>query len=191
MPRLFGEACLWGDRSGAAPWRIDRLGEDHPYLAPRPLPTLATRDSARLAARLARLADALPMDSSVADFRGLPVVVRDAWVLVLAPEDTTVIAIVSRRLPIESAPLEEQLLIVADPDTAARGALRARWYARSSGPEERLETRDLLSALRDPTGTPLLLLVRESVDRAVVDVLARDADRVWRLRAEDALPPCP
>lgn len=188
----IGGACVAGDPASGIAWTIGRLDDSLAILPLEHLVTMATRDSARLAARLARTADALPGDTTVADFRGLPVVIRDAWVLAPADADTVFVAIASRRLPMESSPLEEQLTLLAAPDTAlsARGALRALWFARSAGAEDSLETREPVVAYRTPSGSLQLLLIREDGDDTVVEALER-ADGGWRRRWRGPVPRCP
>jgi hypothetical protein len=187
---LFGGMCLRGDPSSGEPWTVERVGDTLTMIALEHLVDLAPRDSARLVARLTRTADALPGDTLVADFRGLPVVVRDAWRLVPEAGDTIYIAIASRRLPMESSPLEEQLTLIAMPEApAATGALVASWFARSAGAEDSLETREPLLAYRAPDGTMRLLLLRETGGSPVVESLAR-VDQRWRRALVGSLAPC-
>lgn len=177
----LGAMCLRGDPALGEGWTVGQVDDSLTLLELERITTLAPRDSARLAARLARTADALPGDTSVADFRGLPVVIRDAWLLVPAAGDTTFVAIASRRVPMESSPHEEQLMLLATPDTAGgtSRALVARWFARSAGMEDSLETRDPVLAYRSPDGLLRLLLLRETSDEPVVESLAR-VDGRWR-----------
>lgn len=186
-------ACLRGDPAQGVPWRIEHASDSAQALELVPLATLPPRDSARIAARVARAADVLPADTSIADFRGLPVAVRDAWVLVPAPGDTIVIAVVARRQPMESAPLEEHLAVITTPDTLAgtRRPLTARWVARSVGTEEQLETHDPLVAFRAADGTLRLLFVEESAVLPQVEMVARDAAGRWVPRWSGPLAPCP
>ncbi len=190
---LVASACLRGDPTHGEPWSIEHVADSSPRLALVPLQDLSPRDSARLAARISRAADAIPADTTVADFRGLPVAVRDAWLLTPTGDDTTVIAVVARRLPIESNPLEEHLTLFAVPDTLlpARRPLSVQWRARSAGAEEQLETRDPLVALRAPDGGLRVLLVRESPGRPLVESIGRDAAGRWALLWEGALASCP
>jgi hypothetical protein len=187
----LGGMCLRGDPSSGDAWAIGQVGDSLSVLPLERLTELAPRDSARLAARLARTADALPGDTAVADFRGLPVVVRDAWLLVPENGDTTYIAIASRRLPMESMPLEEQLTLLAAPDTTpgAGRALVAGWFARSAGMEDALETREPVLAFRTPAGRLHMLLMRETPAEPLVESLAR-VDGHWRRRWIGTLEGC-
>jgi len=183
--------CLRGDPAQGQLWSVDRIGDTLAVLPLEQLVTLAPRDSARLAARLSRTADGLPGDTTVADFRGLPVVIRDAWLLLPTPEDTTFIAIAARRIPIESAPLEEQLTLLAAPgrEPGMGDALVATWFARSAGAEDSLETREPVLAFASPDSVVRLVMVRESGGHPRVELLAR-LDGRWRRQWIGTLDPC-
>lgn len=187
----LGGMCLRGDPSTGEAWAIGQVDDTITVLELERLTGLAARDSARLAARLARTADALPGDTAVADFRGLPVVVREAWLLVPEPGDTTYIAIASRRLPMESSPLEEQLTLLAAPDTVAGSGrpLVARWFARSAGMEDSLETRDPVLAYRARGGPLELVMLRETAAEPFIEVLTR-IDGHWHRRWVGTLAAC-
>lgn len=179
----LGMLCVDGDPAAGERWAVDRADDSLVVLPLEHLVSLAPRDSSRLAIRLARTADGLPGDTLVADFRGLPVVIRDAWRFVPATGDTVYVAIASRRLPMESSPLEEQLTLIARPDPvgATRDALAASWFARSAGAEDSLETRDPVLAYRTPGGELGLLMVRDTDGEPVLEMLMRDAGR-WTRR---------
>lgn len=187
----LGGMCLRGDPTVGDAWAMDQVDDTLAVLTLQRLTDLAARDSARLAARLARTADALPGDTLVADFRGLPVVVREAWLLVPESGDTTYVGIASRRLPMESTPLEEQLTLLAVPDSArgANRALIARWFARSAGMEDSLETRDPVLAYRAPDGSLRLLLLRETGAEPRMEMLVRIDDN-WRRQWMGTVPAC-
>lgn len=181
--------CLRGDPAQGQLWSVDRIGDTLAVLPLEQLVTLAPRDSARLAARLSRTADGLPGDTTIADFRGLPVVIRDAWLLLPSPEDTTFIALAARRIPIESAPLEEQLTLLAAPGSEPGDALVATWFARSAGAEDSLETREPVLAFASPDSVVRLVMVRESGGTPRVELLAR-LDGRWRRQWIGTLDPC-
>src|SRR5579871_3538617 len=68
----------------AAPFGIDGVSE------------LSPRDSAAMVALISRLVSGLPEDSSSTPFRGLPIVVRDAWRFQL-PDSTKVAVAIAMR----------------------------------------------------------------------------------------------
>ena len=192
MRTVLARACLRGDPLDGAPWMLSDVEEDFQTMAIRPLATLATRDSARLAARIARATDALPSDTSLADFRGLPVVVLSAWLVAPTTSDTIVIALVSRRLPIESSPLEESFLLVAMPGSrqGVREPLVEGWYEREAGAEDVVAVRELVAALQRGDGRLSLILVRNGSDGPIVELLTRTESH-WAVEWSGALPSCP
>jgi hypothetical protein len=189
----LGLACLSGDPTVGETWRVRAVSDTLAELPLVQLAGLPMRDSTRLAARITRAADILPADTSVADFRGLPLTIRDAWILAMPEQDTVVLAIVSRRLPIESAPLEEVLTVIVAPDPApsVRGAMRAVWHVRDAGEEERLVTYEPVAALSTPDASVRILLVRESAARPQVVLLGRSRLGVWDRVWEGELALCP
>ena len=185
---ILGGMCLRGDPLRGEPWIVDNIADSLSSLSLEQLHTLDSRDSARLAARLARTADGIPGDTMVADFRGLPIVIRDAWLLVPAEGDTTYIAIAARRLPMESTPLEEQMTLLATPEARSgiRDALATAWFARSAGMEDSLETRDPVLAFTSPDSALRLLMLRESGLGPRAELLVR-MDGRWRRQWMGAL----
>ncbi len=181
--------CLSGDPDAGIPWSF--APPEHARTIPmQEIAELAPRDSARLAARLARAADGLPGDSAAADFQGLPVVIRMAWRVIVAPADTVVVATASRRLPIESAPREELLTIVAHPVSVPtlREPLRVVWSAREAGGEETLAPRDLVAAWTS-SDTLSLLLVRQG-DAGARGEVVRRVIGAWILGWDGVLATC-
>lgn len=196
-PAFLATACLRGDPASGARWNVEQVEHSVVRLPARAIAALATRDSARLAARIARAVDALPSDTSIADFRGLPVVVLDAWRVVVASGDTVVVAHVARRLPMESSPLEESFTLVAAPGVrqGVRDPLLEGWSVREVAREEAGTTREFLEALREEDGRVSLLFVREgtvgtdgAADR-VLELVVRTAG-AWRLEWSGRIAVC-
>ena len=117
---------------------------------------LPTADSARLAADVARLASALPGDTS-AIFRGLPFVVTKAWRTRIPTGDLLLTAVVVRNVNQEANPRQERILLIAERDTAtAASRFTVRYSERITGLEETVESTDpiamvLLGSERRPT----------------------------------------
>ena len=117
---------------------------------------LASADSARLAADIARLASALPGDTT-AIFRGLPFVVNKALRAEVPNGPTLLVAVVVRNVNQEANPRQERILLIAERDSsAASSRFTVRYTARTAGLEETLETTDpitivLLGNERRPT----------------------------------------
>lgn len=188
-PELLRSACLRGDPAEAIAWTFDSVAA--PAIPVQPIEALAARDSAQFAARIARLVDVLPSDTGTTDFRGLPVVVRAAWRTVPSEADTIVVALVARRVPIESAPLEEVFLVIAAPGQrgGVRDPLVELWSVREVGTEEVVSVRELASVhLQD--GTLSLLLVHEMADGPHVELITRLSGR-WRVVWEGRVSECP
>ena len=188
---LLAEACVRGDPSQGEAWRLERAEQALGSLALQSIAALAGRDSARLAARIASTTDGLPSDTAHADFRGLPVVVHDAWRVIVGRGDTVVVAFVARRLPMESNPLEEVFTLVATPGArqGVREPLLDRWFTREVGREEMLELRDLLAAYSRADGGVSLAFVRDAAAGPVLEIVTREMD-VWRLEWSGPIARC-
>ena len=191
---LLDGACLRGNPSRGEPWFFGGISDTLGLLSVEPLRGLSSRDSSALVARIARSVNAIAFeraDTSVADFRSLPVVVRDAWRVVPVAGDTTLIAIASRRLPIESNPLEEQITLLASPThtPSVRNALEVEWYARTAGREDELEPREPVSAFTGADGLLRVVMLRETPDGPRLELLTR-VDGEWRTRWEGVVPGC-
>lgn len=152
---------------------------------------LLPRDSAALAARIHRLVSALPDDSTSTPFRGLPIVVRDAWLVRLEDSSTVAIAVAMRALNVESDPRAEVTTIIVELDPAAGAAAwRTGFAQRVAGPEDRVEGADLLAAFRLHGGREAVAFAHESEKGLRVDVVERMAPGTWRVRWSSATLPC-
>lgn len=190
MPVAFLSACLAGDPDAGTPWSIAQVDSALTAFTLESIEALPTRDSARLAARVARTVDVLPSDSRLADFRGLPVSVRAAWRFAAAPGDTIVAALVARRLPMESNPLEEIFFLVAVPGhrQGVREPLVEAWVTREVAPEETVAVRELLAAFS--SGDVItLVLGHETADGVRTELLSRRVG-IWRVDWTGPLPTC-
>jgi hypothetical protein len=164
----------------ATPIGIDGVGEMLP------------RDSAIFVARISRSVSALPDDSLSQPFRGLPIVVRDAWRLQLAGDTSVVVAVATRTLNVESNPRTEAVTIILEPDPANPASVwQTAFSRRDAGPEDRVEGADLLAALRLKGGNAAVALVRESESGLQVEIVERTAPGTWRIRWSSASLPCP
>ena len=158
---------------------------------------LNAQDSARRAAEVARVASALPNDTTVA-FRGLPFSLRDAHQFTLPSGDTVIAAEVVRRLNQEANPAEEHILIVMERDTlpGPNGTPRhyvAAYSERTSGPEDDVETDEVLAGVllgHAPRGLPTLILDRDYGDGNAYTLIQRTAPRIWRARWSSAYVGC-
>ncbi|HVE78310.1 MAG TPA: hypothetical protein VNA89_05595 [Gemmatimonadaceae bacterium] len=145
--------------------------------------TLAPKDSARLAADVARLASALPGDTAP-DFRGIPFRVRTARRFRVEGTEV-IVADVVRSLAQEANPRQEHILLVAERDTAAPAGVRheAAYVERSAGPEETVASSDPLAAVQLGTPPrPFLVLRRDDAGGGAYVLLERTGPRRWRVR---------
>jgi len=149
---------------------------------------ISPKDSAAESVLVSKLVSALPDDSASLPFRGLPVVVRDVWRVGLPDKTVLLVAIAMRSINVESNPRAQVVTIVAEPDLGNVGAWKVDYLHRNSGPEDRVETTDLLAAVLLHGVQPMLAFVREGDRVAQVDLVERTASGVWRRRwSSDAI----
>jgi hypothetical protein len=163
--RLEGAPEHWNlalDASQARPVLVDAI-ED-----------LSPADSQRVVVRIQRALNALPDTGAAMEFRGLPVVVRDAWIVRL-PTTPVVVARAARLRNLEATAHEELRFVVLEGD-------QPRYVARVAGDEETVESWDLLAALMIQ-GRPWIAIAREGVSSLQLELVARDSTAwrsVWR-----------
>ena len=152
---------------------------------------LAARDSSVFAVQVRRVAGSLPDDSSSMRFRGLPIVVRDAWRLRLADGALVAVAVTTRSTNVESNAQVDKATIVAERDPRTSGDWDSAWTIRDTGPEERIEGTVLLAALQLRDGHAVLVFLREGELGMQLEFIERISPGVWRLRWSSALLSCP
>jgi hypothetical protein len=149
---------------------------------------ISVRDSAARSVVVRKLVNALPDDAESLPFHGLPVVVRDAWRVILPDKTTALIAIATRTINEESNPRAQTVTLVAESDAGNADTWKVGYFHRNSGPEDRVEGADFLAAILLHGSRPVLAFVREGDTAAHVDLIERTAAGVWRLRwSTDAL----
>ena len=140
--------------------------------------TLARGDSARLAADAARIASQIPNDTAVA-FAGLPFTVRTAYRLRLAGDTTALVAELTRHIGQEADPREQHVFLVAE-RVAPTASWALAWHTRSSGPEDAVETRELLAAVRlGPAATPGIVIGISDNDGVSYQLVTRASAGRW------------
>jgi hypothetical protein len=196
LPSLIGSpfaatVCASAGAIDGAPIAVRGADSTWTMLALEQLDQLAPRDSARLAARLARLGGSLLTDTTVADFRGLPIAVRSAWRVVPTEGDTVIAAILVRRIPIESDPMEEIFTVLASPEArpGLRDGLRAEWVQRDVGREDAVVFREAVALWRLPGDTVAVLLGHDD-HRGVVGQLLTRNGKAWATRWDGVFPEC-
>ena len=149
---------------------------------------ISPKDSAAESVLVSKLVSALPDDSASLPFRGLPVVVRDVWRVMIPDKTILLVAIAIRSINVESNPRAQVVTIVAEPDPSSVGAWKVDYVHRNAGPEDRVEGTDLLAAVLLHGAQPMLAFVREGDRVEQLDLLERTASGVWRRRwSSDAL----
>jgi hypothetical protein len=158
---------------------------------PMPLDSLAgmkTRDSARFAVDVARLANALPSDGD-GDFHGLPYVVRAAYRFTPDSGTEALVAMVMRRVSREADPRVQHVLLVGERSAGGKWALA--FSERSTGAEETLELTEVLAAVQlGSPPRPTLVLARDYGDGMAYALLERVGVRDWRVRWSSAYAGC-
>jgi hypothetical protein len=155
----------------------------------RPIESLPSADSSRLAAQLTRLAAVLPNDTSRA-FRGLPFVIRAAHRFIPVSNVESVVAEVVRRVNVEANPREETLLVIAEREAAA-GEWRVVYSERASGDELHVQRATPLAAVTlGPRRAPTVVIERTGADWVTYAFLQRLADGTWRQGWESAHSGC-
>jgi hypothetical protein len=155
----------------------------------RPIESLASADSARLAVQLTRLAALLPNDTSRA-FRGLPFVIRAAHRFTPPGGVEAVIAEIVRRVNVEANPREETLLLIAARD-GPTAEWRVAYSERASGDEAHVERATPLAAVTlGPRSLPTVVIERTGPDWITYALIQRSPDGLWRESWESAHSGC-
>lgn len=173
------------------PWTVGFLGGQ---VAPVPLDSiegLASADSARLAAEVTRLAAALPGDTSGA-FRGIPFNVRSVRRFRAAPGVDAFVAEIVRKVALEANPREEHLFVIAERDSGqTTGRYAPAFSERTSGPEESVQSTDVLAALEiGKNANTTLVARRDDGSGGSYAMFERLAPRRWRVRWTSAYTGC-
>jgi hypothetical protein len=170
------------ETGSALPWNVAFETGHASELVIDSIEGLPTADSAKLAADIARIASALPGDTS-AVFRGLPFVVIKAWRTRIPNGQTLLTAVVVRNVNQEANPRQERILLIAERDSTTAARFTPRYTERKVGLEETLETTDpisivLLGADRHPT----VIVARDAgngLSYALVERVAGQWQRRW------------
>ena len=199
-PLAHRHSCAWeraGVLAGAAgqpstaAWSIALTPGIATPIAIDGISELLPRDSATLAARIHRQVSAVPDDSVAGPFRGLPIVVRDAWLFRLEDSSNVAIAVATRSLNIESNPRTEVTTIIVEHAPAwGPEEWRTGFVQRVAGPEDRVEGADLLAAFRLQGKRTAVAFVREGENGVRVDIVERTAPATWLVRWSSAALPC-
>jgi len=197
-PRVDVGCTAWpvarlSTEAGAAvrPWTVAFLAGRIDPIALDSIEALTPRDSATLAAQIARVASRLPDDTNPT-FRARPYVVQRAWIG-RTTDAPLAVALLIRRVNQEDAPREERLVLVLDRSgDAPSDAWRVGWHERASGTEEELVVAEPLLAYRvrgGGGGDPHLFFGRDDGYALSATVLVRRDGR-WQVLWESAIAGC-
>lgn len=162
--------------AGPRRWTAGLFGAGITAIAFDSLSGLAPRDSAALAASIARLASSLPVRDQ--SFAGLPFSVVDAQRFT-AGDTRVLVAYVVRRVNREANPLQERTLLIAEADPSGRWTVS--WYERSTGSEDEIEGNELLGGFV-VEDHPWLLIARDASAGVSWSLVQRSAPGQWRVR---------
>jgi hypothetical protein len=180
-------------RSGSqlAPWSIGFVGVGVQPLRMDSIENLSRADSARLAAEVTRLASTLP-GSGGERFVGLPFTVTSLWRFRAGPGVEGVAANLVRHVNEEARPSEERTLVIAERDSSHRDErFTLGYYDRSQGPEETVESREILALARPaPDAQPMLVVGRDYGDGMAYAIIQRDPSGRWREKWRSARGHC-
>lgn len=193
MPALDDGCIGWPAlRPADAPpaqWRVGFVEGRATAIPLDSIEALARGDSARLAADAAGLASQIPNDTATA-FAGLPFAVRTAYRLRPGGDVEVLVAEVMRRIGQEADPREQHVFLAAE-RSGPTAPWRLAWHARSSGPEDAVETRELLAALRLGAGqVPTLVVAVTYNEGSSYTLVERTATGRWRERWSSAYTGC-
>lgn len=170
-----------------APWKAGFTAGRAVAVPLDSIETLAAPDSAVRAAEVARLASGAPNDTAGA-FRGVPYVVRAAREFQVDENVRGLVALVVRRMAIEANPLQEHLFMIAEsPADTPRATWRLAYTERVVGPEETVETVEVLAGVRlGSAGRLTLVLGRDHGDGTTYSLVERAGAGRWVLRWSSA-----
>jgi hypothetical protein len=196
-PGATGQCVRWplarlGPASGAdavPAWTVGFARGAPTPIALDSLEGASAADSAGLAAVVTRLASGLH-DDTVRVLRGVPFSVRSARRFTLADGTQGLVAVLTRALNQEAAPVGEQVLLVAERSGAPTGAPAsspATWSVaydeRAAGSEEIVPATDVLAAVAlGRPQRPTLVLARALANGNRYSLLERTGDHTWRIR---------
>jgi hypothetical protein len=205
--RVLSEVGL-SSSAGCAMWPVARLvqrGGDSATSVPRgwlvglpagvaqpvaldSIESLPVRDSALLAAALARLASALPEDSNSA-FRGLPFRVTQTYRTRSLTEPFVLNELV-RRVPQEDRPLEERRFVLVSTPTSDPRGWSIAWHERVAGREEEVIASEPVAVVQLPASGVVSVYIRRDDGTGTALALLQRVNGRWRVRWESQVAEC-
>ena len=180
---LDSGACLTANLNAAPPPRAWNVGFVGGVVAPIPMDStesLSHADSVSFTTAAIRLASALPNDSA-GRFSGLPFVVRALWRFAAPQGPQFVGATLMRQINQEATPLQERTLLIAE-RSASDTTLKTVYSERSYGPEETIESREIVAAVQFSGRTLAIVVSRDFGDSMAYTLIERADDGRWHVR---------
>lgn len=145
-------------------------------------------DSARFVVDILKAAVSLT-DGSDPVFRGIPFFVRKGYRL-MTPGSTVIIGDAVRKINEEANPREEHLFLLAE-RSGTDTTYHVGFHTRSAGPEESLETSEILSALHlRRSGRNAMVITFDYEDGGKIGLLERVAPNNWQVVWKSAYTDC-
>ncbi|MEX2179848.1 MAG: hypothetical protein WD801_14130 [Gemmatimonadaceae bacterium] len=167
-------------------WSVGLPGRSARVLSVDSIEALSGADSSRVTTSLARVASTLTAREE-SRFSGLPFSVKRARRFRLEGREV-VMAHLVRRVPQESAPLEEHTFLIVERPSGGGGnePFVIAHSRRSDGSEENAEYFEVLAVLQGRGGV-FLLLARDRLQQITYEMLERSGPGSWTVRWSRAL----
>ncbi|MDP9176346.1 MAG: hypothetical protein M3O61_01570 [Gemmatimonadota bacterium] len=192
QPGNFSGCVSWPTgrlaRVPASDWRV---GFEEGRVVGLPLDSLEGMNSVDSSQFVGSILQAVSSLGNTGDsaFRGIPYFVRKGYRLTLPPS-TILVAEAIRRINEEANPREEHVLLLAERSRDDAG-YRVGFHKRSAGPEESLETSEILVAVRFTSSSRLAVVVTfDYEDGGKIGLLERVAAGNWRITWKSAYADC-
>jgi hypothetical protein len=176
---------------GAGVWSVGFLSSNVTAIPLDSVDELPARDSMALAAEASRLASAVTANTSPS-FQGLRFTAHDIRRFEAAPGVQALAAQLIRRVNQEADPQEEQTLLIAERDSGVTtGRYQLAYAERSFGREEDVVSSELVAGVRlGRSGTPSLVIARDSDAGLAYALIERTGPRQWVTRWTSSLAKC-
>jgi hypothetical protein len=113
----------------------------------------------------------------------LPFVLADLWRVHLTDGGMAIVAATRRQINQEDSPLQERTFLVAESDSTALDGYALVYSERSSGPEETVESRELLASTTFAAPASVdLVISRDFGDQTSYSIIERLSRGRWVLR---------
>jgi hypothetical protein len=163
-------------------WGVGFIGGSASALPVDSIRSMPPKDSSALTRTAFRLASTVP-NGPGSRFGGLAFVIVDLWRVKLPDGRTAFAAALRRQINQEDSPLQERTFIIAETDSLEADGYSLAYSQRSSGPEETVESRELLAAVTFPkTPSVDFVIAHDFGDETSYGIVERTAPGKWTLR---------